>query len=187
MADFTLTSAPPLAGYDQRFGDIRLSAPADQAIVSIALPLGGEKAALRAIADAYGTDLPAIGKTAATPGGTLLRLAPDQAFVLFQRATPDAVDHVAGKLGETVYLTDQSDVWCALSIEGAGVRDVLARICPLDLHPDVFAIGDVARTVMEHLGAIILRTGAEAFLLLSASSSAQSFQHAVEVSIRNAR
>ena len=42
-----------------------------------------------------------------------------------------------------------------------------------------------ARTVMEHLGVLILRTGEDDYLLLSASSSAKSFLHAVEVSLTN--
>jgi sarcosine oxidase subunit gamma len=38
---------------------------------------------------------------------------------------------------------------------------------------------------MEHLGTIVLRDGTDSFLLLSAHSSAESFLHAVETSIRN--
>jgi sarcosine oxidase subunit gamma len=38
---------------------------------------------------------------------------------------------------------------------------------------------------MEHMGAIVARTGDETYLLLSASSSAKSFAHAVEVSAKN--
>ncbi|MYA88775.1 MAG: sarcosine oxidase subunit gamma, partial [Boseongicola sp. SB0662_bin_57] len=39
-------------------------------------------------------------------------------------------------------------------------------------------------TVMEHMGAMAIRTGDDAFLLLSAGSSAESFLHAVETSYR---
>jgi sarcosine oxidase subunit gamma len=38
---------------------------------------------------------------------------------------------------------------------------------------------------MEHLGVLILRSGDDEYLLLSASSSARSFLHAVETSLRN--
>lgn len=187
MAEFTLTSAPPLAGVDQTFDGIHLRAPKDLAIVAVALPLGGEDAALAAIRKGYGADLPAPGKstTAQEDGATLLRLAPDQAFILFHRAEPDAETIVAGRIGDTAYLTDQTDTWCALELSGPRARTALERICPLDIHPDAFAVGDAARTVMEHLGTIILRTGQDSFLLLSASSSAGSFLHAVETSIKN--
>ncbi|MFD0858981.1 sarcosine oxidase subunit gamma [Roseovarius aquimarinus] len=185
MPDFTLTAAPPLAGYDRSFGDIRLSAPKDLAIVSIALPLGGEDAAKTAIKSAFGAALPDVGLSAAAKDVRLVRLGLDQAFVLMTRATPDAEPHVAAKLGGAAYTTDQTDAWCALEISGPGARRALERICPVDLHPDVFAVNALARTVMEHMGAIVLRTGEEAYLLLSASSSAKSFAHAVEVSAKN--
>ncbi len=187
MLDFQLTSAPPLAGYSQEFDGVHLSAPADFAIVSFALPLGREDAALKAIKAAYGNALPEIGKSATSKDGAALivRLSLDQGFVLFQHATPDAEPHVAGQLKGAVYTTDQTDVWAALEISGPRARMALERICPIDLHPDTFAEGAAARTSMEHLGTLIIRTDADTFLLLSASSSAKSFLHAVETSIHN--
>ncbi|WP_371223250.1 sarcosine oxidase subunit gamma [Roseovarius sp. 2305UL8-3] len=187
MPDYVLESRPPLAGYEKSFGDITLSAPADLALVSIALPLGGEAAAMKAIKAAYGSDLPEVGKSCATAKGdaTLLRMASDQALVMFTHTTPDAERVVAGKLKGAAYTTDQTDVWCALEISGTGAVRALERICPLDLHDNAFAVNDVARTMMEHLGVIILRTDPEGWLLLSASSSAGSFLHALETSITN--
>ena len=187
MAEFSLTAAPPLAGVDEKFDGIHLRAPKDLAIVAVALPLGGEDAALTAIRKGYGADLPAPGKSvsAKEDGATLLRLAPDQAFILFHRAEPDAEAVVAEGIGDTAYLTDQTDVWCGLEVSGPRARIALERICPIDIHADAFAVGDAARTVMEHLGTIIIRTEQDTFLLLSASSSAGSFLHAVETSIRN--
>ena len=187
MLDFTLTSAPPLAGYAQRFDGVELGAPADLAIVSLALPLGGEAAAEKALKSAYGVALPDIGKSTLSKdgGARLVRLSPDAGFVIFAHATPDAEPHVAGKLNGTAYTTDQTDVWTGLEISGPRARAALERICPIDLHPGSFAEGDAARTTMEHLGTLIIRTGADAFLLLSASSSAKSFLHALETSIHN--
>jgi len=187
VPEYTLTAAPPLAGYDKSFGDITLKAPADLALVSVALPLGAEDAAKKAIKAAYGSDLPEVGKCCVTAKGktTLIRMATDQGFVLFAHATHDAEQVVAGKLKGKAYTTDQTDVWCALEISGADARRALARICPIDLHDNAFAVHDAARTVMEHLGVIIVRTEPERWLLLSASSSAGTFLHALETSIKN--
>ncbi|MBT8415130.1 MAG: hypothetical protein KJO30_12445, partial [Boseongicola sp.] len=55
---------------------------------------------------------------------------------------------------------------------------------PLDLDPDTFPTGSAARTVMEHLGAMIVRVDDTRFWLMSARSSAMSFLHAVETSCR---
>lgn len=185
MSEYTLFSDPPLAGTNLSIGDVLLKAPKDMALVSIALPLGSEAAAEKAIASAYSTALPAIGKTAAAGDATLMRLGPDQAFVLFPHPTPDAEREVAGKLKGAAYTTDQTDVWCVLDVSGPDSRTALERICPLDLHDSGFAVGDVARTAMEHLGVIITRTGPDSWRLLSASSSAGSFLHAVEASAKN--
>jgi len=186
VPDFTLTSAPPLAGHDKTFADLRLTSPKDLAIVSLALPLGAEDAAQKAIKSAYGAALPAPGKSVCTKDGTrLLRLGPDTGLVLFTHAAPDAERVVAAHLGGAAYTTDQTDVWTGLDLTGPPARAALERICPLDLHDSAFAVDDVARTAMEHLGVLIIRTGQDSFLLLSASSSAGSFLHAVETSIEN--
>lgn len=187
MSDSSLTAAPPLAGYDRSFGDISLKAPEHLGIVSIALPLGGEDAAKKAIKTAFGIPLPEIGMSAVAKdkASAIMRLAPDQAFVLFPCEAPDAEPQIAARLKGTAYTTDQTDGWCALEISGPGARRALERMCPVDLHPDAFALNAVARTVMEHLGVIVVRTGDDTFLLLSASSSARSFLHAVEMSAQN--
>lgn len=186
MAEITLSPEPPLAGYTREFGAVTLSAPPNLALVSVALPLGGETAAQAAMKSGYGAELPEVGRYVTANDGTrLLRLSPDQGMIIFTHATPDAEAVVAAKLGDAVYLTDQTDAWAALEIKGPGTRAALERICPLDLHPASFAADMVQRTMMEHLGTMILRTGDDAFLLLSAASSAGSFLHAVETSVLN--
>lgn len=188
MPDITLTATPPLAGYNRSFGDIKLLAPKDLAIVSIALPLRGEDSANKAIKAAFGIALPKVGMSAIAKkpkGARLLRLGADQAFVLFPCATPDAESQIAAKLKGAVYTTDQTDGWCALEIYGTCARRALERICPVDLHPDVFAVDAIARTEMEHMGAIVTRTSEDTYLLLSASSSAESFLRAVKQSAEN--
>ncbi|WP_306151432.1 sarcosine oxidase subunit gamma [Roseovarius sp. MMSF_3281] len=185
MPEFSLISAPPLAGYDETLGGIRLRAPEGLAIVSIALPLGGEAAAEKAVKSAYGAALPEMGQSVLAGDARLVRLGVDQAFVIFDHTEPNAEGVVAGKLKDKAYTTDQTDVWVGLEISGAGCREALERICPLDLHPDAFAVNQAARTVMEHLGVLIIRTGEAAYLLLSASSSAGTFQHALHQSMKN--
>ncbi len=187
MAKFKLVSAPPLAGYKENFGSITLHAPKDLAVVNLAVPLGADAKALKAVKTGYGVDLPEPGKSLDTKKGAarLVRLAPDQAFAIFTHATPDAEEAVGKHVKNALYLTDQTDVWTGLEISGAGALAALERVCPIDLHPDAFVVGDAARTVMEHLGVLIIRTGDYSYLLLSASSSAGSFLHMLETSIKN--
>ena len=186
MPEITLEAEPPLSGYRKEFDHVCISSVADFALVSIALPLGEEAGALKAIKASFGAELPDPGRyVRGKEGQALIRTGPDQALVMFTHSTADAARVVADKLKDAAYLTDQSDVWVALDVEGKGARTALERICPLDLHPDSFSVEMAQRTVMEHLGVLILRTDDNSFRLLSASSSAKTFAHAVEVSARN--
>lgn len=170
-----------------QFGDSHLIEVTDLAIASVACPLGGRSELAGAVRKSWSTELPDPGHSSASAdrGVTILGMSPDQYFVLSTAAPMPAGEFVSGALAGAGYVTDQSDNWVALRIEGSLVLPALERICPLDLDPAAFAVGTVARTVMEHIGAVIHREGPEGFLLLSASSSAHSFLHAVATSFRN--
>ena len=185
MADMTLTARPPLGGFAHDFGEANLAEITDHALVSLATPNGGEKALDATLKKAFKCALPAPGQSTASGKMRVLGLQRDQVFLFFAHDGDRAMEAVAGKLGEAGYYTDQSDSWVMLRLAGPMSRSALERICPLDLHPDVFTVGTVSRTVMEHLGTIILRDGEDSFVLMSARSSAKSFLHAVETSIRN--
>jgi len=184
---YDLVSDPPLAGVDVTHGTVSLRAPAGWALVSFAIPLGQDEAARSAITKAYGLDLPDVGRSGLASDGTtrIITLGTDRGMILLDHAAPRADRTVAAGLGGALYLTDQTDGWAVLQIDGPDARTALARICPLDLHHGAFPENAAAQTVMEHLGVLILRTGADTFLLMSASSSALSFLHAVETSIGN--
>lgn len=187
MSDLKLTASPALGGYRERFDGVTLEELPDLAIVSIATPLGDEAALARALENAFGAARPAVGTTTLSRDGRtrLLGMAPDQTFAIFSHDRPDAEKVVAGLIDGAGYTTDQTDVWVAMRIDGPKARAALERICPLDLHPKAFPVGRVGRTVMEHLGTIVLRDGEDSFVLISARSSAESFRHAVEVSVHN--
>lgn len=189
MAEFTLTAEPFLGRYEQSFANVKLREIYDIALVSAAVPLGKLTAAKKAVKLALGVALPDVGGSVLSKDGNMriLRLGSDQAFVIFPRAQHEtgAEPHIAALLDGKFYTTDQSDVWSMLELSGTGARLALERICPLDLSASAFEIGAVARTSMEHLGTIIIRSDEDSFLLMSASSSAQSFLHAVEKSINN--
>ena len=182
-----LVSRPPLDGFRQEFDGLEIAEVADLAIVSIATPQGREAELARAVSDAYGIALPPVGASVGADTGNLrfLGLQPGQCFALFERRDDRPVEAIARKLSDGGYYTDQSDSWAVLRLSGARCREALERICPLDLHPETFATGAVARTAMEHLGVIIFRDGEDSFLLLSARSSASSFLHAVVTSAKS--
>ena len=187
MAEFSLQAEPFLGGYDEGFDRLRLTEVTDLAFVSLAPPLGGEAALSEALRSAYGADWPAPGKTTTSSDGDtrFLGLAADQIFALFPRPQGLATGAVAAKLGDAAYLSEQSDNWVILRLDGPRAVSVLERLIPLDLEAEAFPDGTVARTFMEHLGVIVLREAPDRFLLMSASSSAESFLHALETAVGN--
>ena len=88
-------------------------------------------------------------------------------------------------LKQSFYVTDQTGGWCGIRVQGERVIEMLERICPLNLSLEVFDIGDVKRTVMDHLNVIIFRVTEKSFILFSASSSSGSFLKSIETSSRN--
>jgi sarcosine oxidase subunit gamma len=74
-------------------------------------------------------------------------------------------------------LTDQSDGWTVVQVQGAGGADVLARLTPLDLRPAVFKRGHTARSDLMHMAASITRTGDDTFMIMVFRSMADTLLH----------
>ncbi|MGR3344336.1 MAG: sarcosine oxidase subunit gamma [Paracoccaceae bacterium] len=185
MPEFSLKAEPFLGGFSRDIDGTVLTEVTDQSLVSIAQPLDGRVALENAVKTAWGCSLPAPGKSAAGTDGQLrlICMGPDAFMVMMPANGPLAVPDVNRALGTAGYYTEQSDNWVILGFAGPLAIAALERICPIDLHPNVLPAGSFARTSMEHLGAIVMRESDDQFLLLSPSSSARSFLHALETSI----
>lgn len=185
MPKHPLTAVSPLGGYRESFDGVQAEERPDLAIISIAVPLGGRPALNDALAAAYGAALPAAGKVTQSRDGRtrFLGMASDQVFVLFDDPRPDAAAAVAATLGGAGYYTQQSDNWMKLRLSGPQARARLARLCPVDLDSAVLPADCLARTIVEHHGAVILVDGEESFLLLSPASWAETFRDAVRTGL----
>ena len=184
MAEYTLEAAPALGGADIAIGGNRILERDGLALVSVATPQGGEAAMAEALKRGWSLEMPGPRVSSTSGEMRAVRTAPDQVVLVFPHAAPDANGVVQGKLEGAGYTTDQTDVWVALEVSGPETLAALERLCPLDLSEAAFPVDGAARTVMEHMGAIIVRLEVERFLLLSARSSGASFLHAVETSYR---
>ena len=80
-------------------------------------------------------------------------------------------------LGEYAALTDQSDGWAVVRLEGKGAGDVLARLVPLDLRPASFKRGHSARTDLAHMMASLTKVGENAFQIMVFRSMARTLVH----------
>ena len=180
MADITLTAAPFLDGANIEIHGNRIVERDDLALVSIAIPLNREAELASALNAGWSLSLPQPTQSTTAKDARAIRMTPDQIMLAFPHATPDAERHVQSKLKGAGYTTEQTDAWIVLEVSGPNTMAALERLCPLDLAS--FDAGTSGRTVMEHMGAMVVKLGDDQFLLMSASSSARSFLHAVETS-----
>ncbi|MBS0577741.1 MAG: hypothetical protein JSR36_00605 [Proteobacteria bacterium] len=94
----------------------------------------------------------------------LYRVAPDAWWVVTREA--QVLDRIAASLPSgSGALTPLSHARTLIAVEGPAARTVLACGIALDLHPDVFRVGDFAQTGLHHAGILIERCGAECYRL----------------------
>lgn len=148
-------------------GGLTLSALPPARIASVA-PLAGRSRALRAALKRIGLGWPEPGRSRATADSTILWTGQAQAFLIGADPEP---------LGGLAALTDQSDGWARMRLAGPGAEAVLARLVPLDLRPTVFPEGQVARTGLNHMMTILIRSGAQSFDIMVLRSMAASAVH----------
>jgi len=181
-----LEAASPLNGYNHDFGSVKVEEVTGKALVSIGQPLGLKMKLQTAIEKNLGADWPTIGRsTSSSMGYQFLGVQSDMIFAYFDHPGGLADKSILSLLEDNAFCTDQSDAWAMVQISGEGVYAALERICPLNIAPDVFEVGAVARTSMEHLGVIIFKTDENTFVLMGATSSADDLLHAVTVSVTN--
>ena len=139
---------------------------APEAITSVAPFKGQDEAVSAALKEALGAGLPMPGRAMGKESARVLWSGLGQALVLGPRVElPGAA------------VTDQSDAWACLVLEGPEARAVLARLCPLDLRPEAFRRGHVARSLLGHMNAVLHRAGAERYELLVFRSMARTAVH----------
>lgn len=163
-----LTSITPCAGIlPLTIGSVTLTEEAPEAITSIA-PLKGQTDAVSAmLKDTVGAAFPAPNKATGKAGARAVWSGQGQALVL--GPSPDPITGAA--------MTDQSDAWAVMTLEGAAAREVLARLVPLDLRPDAFKTGHAARTLLGHMMAVLFRTGADRYTVMVFRSMAATAVH----------
>jgi len=179
-----LSATDSLGGYDKEIGNIRLREITNQSLIAMAIPQGEESKFKNNIKNIFNLKMPSPTKSVKNKDTRLLFTQPDQIFVLTKKAE-DPENSMAITFGESAYITDQTDAWVILEISGVSSREALERICQVDLDKNVFQLDGMARTSMEHMSAIIIRKADDTFYLMSASSSAKSFLHAVELSAQH--
>lgn len=92
---------------------------------------------------------------------------PGEWLVVSETVAADTIARQLAELGANrVSFVDQSDGRVVLRIYGPKVRAILAKCTALDLHPDLFEIGQSANCQICHVAANLARTGQDAFEMI---------------------
>ena len=163
----SLIPLTPCAGLlPAEIGGVRLEEVVPEAITSVAPLKGQEKAVSAALKEALGAGLPGPNRTVGKEGARVIWAGRGQAFLLGPPVAP-----------EGAAVTDQSDAWAVIRIEGKAAEAVLARLTPLDLRASAFKRGHTARTLLNHMTCSLTRLGAQSFEIMVFRSMARTAVH----------
>jgi len=109
----------------------------------------------------------------------ILALAPDQWLISDMNKSPEELlSEVRSQYtGKTVVCADHSHAWSILRLSGPAATKCLSRLCPVDLHPDVFGQNDLIQTNMAGIYILCTRTAGQtgSFDLYMSNSYSRSF------------
>jgi heterotetrameric sarcosine oxidase gamma subunit len=142
-------------------------------ITSVAVYPDGAKALAKGL-KSLGLAFPAPNTFVEKKGARIVWTGRDQAFLI--GVEPPALEGAA--------VSDQTDGWAVLALGGPGAVDVLARLVPLDLRLSAFPVGRAVRAPVNHMNAVILRTGDYAFEVMVFRSMARTAWHEFEAAMQ---
>ncbi len=145
---------------------------------------GASDALNQRIRERFGTDLPQGPHRSAATGVVFLGTGPAAWLALTERDGHDFAARLMSELDGVASVSDQSDGYTMIRLSGANVRDALAKLIPIDVHPRAFQVGDVASTVASHIGVTVWRLpdgpdSAPLFEVILFRSLTRSFRHAL--------
>lgn len=109
----------------------------------------------KAVKVVTGQAMPAPGQFLGDATSGVAWMSPDELLLIVPYAdvTQSVLQIDKALSGKHFLASDVSDARAVFSVSGARARDVLARLCPVDLHPDSFGVGQFRRTRMAQVAA----------------------------------
>ncbi len=158
-----------------KIGALTLTDATPASITAIAAYPGKARAVATAL-KRQGLGWPAADRAVTSGKAGCLWSGRDQAFLI--NAAPDAFDGIAA-------VTDISDGWAGLAIEGPGAAETLARLIPIDLGLANFPEGATARSGLGHMMVLIHRSGPQIFTLYIFRSMVKTAVHEIETAMKS--
>ena len=124
----------------------------------------------------YGLSPPKVLRRVAAGSVAFLGVGPNRWLAVSENVAGFADDLVAALDGVASVIA-QTDGLAVLRISGSRVRDTFAKGLPIDLDPCAFAVGDVASSILAHIGVTISRADETAYDVAVPRSFAGDFSH----------
>jgi sarcosine oxidase, subunit gamma len=188
VADLGLTPRCALGGdapRTDRFDGLTIAENPGLAMASLAARAGREADVAAAAKALAGLDLPGPGGMAAAGDWAAFWTGPGQWMLTAPVAShEDIAPMIKAAAGNAGSVTEQTDGWARFEITGAGIHDLLERLCNVDVR--MMREDQATRCQIEHLGAFLLcRQAGAAFSILTLRSAAASMMHALETAARS--
>ena len=169
-----------------RFEGLTITENANTALASLAGRRGRVADLNRACKDLFGVALPGPGRVASGQPYTVIWTGPEQWFVEAPFASHDDIARLLkDKLQDAASVTEQTDGWVRFEVTGARACDVFERLCALNVRR--MQTGDASRTLIEHLGCLVIcRRQSQEFSVLGPRSAARSLHHAIVTAAKSA-
>ena len=108
-------------------------------------------------------------------GRIALCLGPDEYLILAERGSEIQLEKTlnSSNIIKQIAVTNVSDALCALSLSGKKARDLLAKGCPIDLHPDSFSKNQSAQCDLALANVILICLEEDAFICICRTSFAE--------------
>jgi len=122
-------------------------------LATVAARKGKADALKRAVAAAYGVQLPSSSRVSQGSQVSFIGYGPGHWLSVSESLASEALARdLSEKLHGLASVSDQSGGRTVLRISGPRARDVLAKGLPIDLDPRVFPLGSTATSIISHMG-----------------------------------
>jgi len=109
------------------------------------------------IRERFGIDLPRGNFRKEAQHIAFAGLGPETWLATSEMGGNDFSASLREEIGAFASISDQSDGYAVLRLTGTNIRDMLAKLILIDVHPRALKPGDVASTVASHIGVILWR------------------------------
>jgi heterotetrameric sarcosine oxidase gamma subunit len=168
-----LIAKSALEGQSLALGGVTLAELEVGPITSVAVYPGGAKAVAKGL-KTLGLSMPEPLNFVEKKEARIVWTGRDQAFLIGVGAP--------GLEGAAV--TDKSDGWVVLGVSGPAAVDVLARLVPVDLRLAACPVGTALRTQVNHMSAVLMRSGDYAFEIMVFRSMARTAWHEIDTAMQ---